>query len=372
MIPDEEQGARKRPAYILLYETLKSQIVDGAYPAGGRLPSKRTLADETGVSVLTAGHALDLLCQEGYAVARERSGVYAAFVRDSAAYMGAGERPAGHAPRPLRLPGSHFPMSVLARHMRRVLSDEDVRILEKAPANGCEELREALCAYLERARQIRVTPRQVVIGAGAESLYGLIVTLLGRRRVYAVEDPSYEKIARIYQANDVAVEPLPLGASGIDSRALMNARATVLHVTPYRSYPTGVTADASKRQEYLAWADRPDRYLIEDDYSSEFSLSGKPEDTLFAGRRRENVLYVNTFSMTVAPSLRVGYMLLPDPLIETYLDRAGFYACAVPVFEQLVLASLLNSGDFERHIRRVRRQSRHEDFEKKVDKQSDL
>lgn len=355
MIPDEEPAGRKKPAYITLYERLKAQIVDGAYQPGQQLPSKRALAESAAVSVVTAGHALDLLCQEGYAVARERSGVYAAFGHGSAAYSGQGGHPAARAPRPLRLPESHFPMSVLARHMRRVLSDEDVRILEKAPANGCDELREALCAYLERARQIRVTPDQVVIGAGAESLYGLIVTLLGRQRVYAVEDPSYEKIALIYQANDVAVEPLPLGASGIDSRALMNAAATVLHVTPYRSYPTGVTADASKRQEYLRWADRPDHYLIEDDYSSEFSLSGKPEDTLFAGRRQENVLYVNTFSMTVAPSLRAGYMLLPAPLIEPYRRRAGVYACAVPVFEQLVLASLLNSGDFERHIRRMRR-----------------
>ena len=177
-------------------------------------------------------------------------------------------------------------------------------------------------------------------------------------RFYGIEHPSYEKIARIYRANDVTVDLLPLTPEGIDSGALAASTATVLHVTPYRSFPSGVTADANKRHEYLTWAGQSDHYLIEDDYASEFSLSGKPEDTLFAMSNRENVIYVNTFSMTVAPSIRAGYMLLPRALVPKYKARAGFYACAVPVFEQLVLASLLNSGDFERHIRRVRRMIR--------------
>ncbi len=346
---------RGSPAYLQIYETLKENILEGTWPPKSRLPSKRALADQMGVSVITAQHALDLLCQEGYAAARERSGVYVTFTRESAQYTGSGA-PAATEPEMAELPKSHFPMSVLARHMRRVLSDYDARILQTAPAGGCMELREALAAYLLRSRAIRVMPEQIVIGAGAEHLYGLIVILLGRDRVWAVEYPSYEKIARIYQANDVQLEHLPLRQGGIDSAALAKTAASVLHVTPYRSYPSGVTADASKRHEYLAWAEQKDRILIEDDYSSEFSLSGKPEDTLFALSRQENVLYVNTFSMTVAPSLRAGYMLLPERLVAEYERRAGFYACAVPVFEQLVLASLLNSGDFERHIRRIRRQ----------------
>ena len=344
------------PAYLRLYERIKSNILEGTYPSGARLPSKRGLADEAGVSVVTAQHALDLLCQEGYATARERSGIYVSFSRDGAQYSGSGAAdPALTSTVMADLPEEHFPMSVLARHMRRVLSDYDVRILRKAPSGGCAELRQALAAYLARSRQIRVSSEQIVIGAGAEYLYGLIITLLGRGRIYAVEYPSYEKIARIYQANDVMLEQLPLNVGGIDSQALSGSGASVLHVTPYRSYPSGVTADASKRQEYLAWADQPDHYLIEDDYSSEFSISGKPEDTLFAARRQDNVIYVNSFSMTIAPALRVGYMLLPEPLVADYASRVGFYSCAVPVFEQLVLASLLDSGDFERHIRRMRR-----------------
>ena len=355
------QHENRRPAYLQLYERLKGQIIGGVYNPGQRLPSKRALADEAGVSIVTAQHALDLLCQEGYAVARERSGVYAALSTDGGLYAGpaAPAAPAA-APPAVTLPDSHFPMSVLARHMRRTLSDYDGRILQRAPNGGCPELCAALSAYLRRSRQIDVRPEQIIVGAGAEYLYGLIVTLLGRERLYAVEHPSYAKITRVYQANDVRLEPLPLAADGIASAALAASAASVLHVTPYRSFPSGVTASASKRHEYIAWADAPDRYLIEDDYSSEFSVSGKPEDTLFAMRRRENVIYVNTFSMTIAPALRAGYMLLPETLLPQYQARAGFYACAVPVFEQLVLASLLDSGDFERHIRRIRRKLRAE------------
>lgn len=349
----------KQPAYLTIYDRLKRNIIEGTYPAGARLPSKRTLAEEAGVSVITAQHALELLCQEGYASARERSGIYVTFGLDNTQYSGISTAgPRAFKPVLADIPEEHFPMSVLARHMRRVLSDYDVRILRKAPSGGCEELREALSAYLARSRQIRALPGQIIIGAGSEFLYGQIITMLGRHRVYAVESPSYEKIARVYQANDVALEQLPLTEGGISSAALAATAASVLHVTPYRSYPTGVTADASKRSEYLAWVSQPDRYLVEDDYSSEFSLSSKPEDTLFGASAQENVIYVNSFSMTIAPALRAAYMLLPVSMLERYTRRIGFYDCAVPVFEQLVLASLLNSGDFERHIRRMRRKLR--------------
>ena len=358
MIPVDPKK-KDKPAYMRVYENLKSQIIEGTYPFGSRLPSKRSLADESGVSIITAQHALDLLCEEGYATARERSGIYSAFGRDNETYNGPSSvwKP-NIQPLASDFPESHFPMSVLARHMRRVLSDYDIRILQKAPSGGCDELRKALAQYLLRARHIHVKPEQIVIGAGAEYLYGLIITLLGRDRCYAVEDPSYEKIALVYQANDVALSLLPLSEEGIESAALASTDATVLHVTPYRSFPTGITAGASKRHEYLAWADRTNHYLIEDDYSSEFSLSAKPADTLFAMRKQDNVIYVNTFTMTIAPAMRAGYMLLPEALIPKYMARAGFYACTVPVFEQLVLASLLNSGDFERHIRRIRRKLR--------------
>ena len=151
---------------------------------------------------------------------------------------------------------------------------------------------------------------------------------------------------------------LPLAKNGIESSALKSCSADVLHISPYRSYPTGVTASASKRHEYIRWAENGNRYIIEDDFESEFSVSKKPEETLFCHSSGDNVIYMNTFSKTISSSLRVGYMVLPKRLAGEYEKRLGFYSCTVPTYIQIVLAELIANGDFERHINRVRRKKR--------------
>ena len=199
---------------------------------------------------------------------------------------------------------------------------------------------------------------QIIIGSGAEYLYGLVITMLGRKHIYGIESPSYKKIEQIYSAADVEYELLPLSHDGIDSLALAKTKANVIHTTPYRSFPTGITASANKRHEYIRWASKNGRIIIEDDFESEFSVSSKPEDTLFALSGYDNVIYMNTFSKTISPALRVGYMVLPKCLVSEFDKKLGFYSCTVPTFEQFVLAELINSGDFERHINRVRRSLR--------------
>ena len=231
-------------------------------------------------------------------------------------------------------------------------------MLEKSPNLGCIELREAIRKYLARNRGISVDTDQIVIGSGSEYLYSLIVELLGRSLIFAIESPSYKKIEQVYRATEIKYEPLPLTDEGIDSNALSKTSADVLHTTPYRSYPSGVTATASKRHEYVRWASERDRYIIEDDFESEFSVSAKPTETLFAISENDNVIYLNTFSKTISPSLRVGYMVIPKQLVQTYKEKLGFYSCTVPTFMQYVLAELIDNGDFERHINRVRRQIR--------------
>ena len=205
-----------------------------------------------------------------------------------------------------------------------------------------------------------VTPAQIVIGAGSEYLYRLIIELLGRRRTFAIESPSYKKIEQVYRVTETAYESLLLTQTGIDSGALAKTSADVLHTTPYRSYPSGVTATASKRHEYVRWASERDRYIIEDDFESEFSVSTKPTETLFSLSDGDNVIYLNTFSKTISPSMRVGYMVLPKHLVAVYREKLGFYSCTVPTFLQSVLTELIENGDFERHINRVRRKIRKE------------
>jgi GntR family transcriptional regulator/MocR family aminotransferase len=219
-------------------------------------------------------------------------------------------------------------------------------------------LREAIAQYLARSRRIMVSPEQIVIGSGSEYLYNLIVQMLGRERTFALEDPSYEKIRLVYEASGVQCEMLPMDREGVKLSALHKTSASVLHVTPFNSYPSGITASASRRAGYIRWASRDNRFIIEDDFDSEFSMSTKAEDTLFSLEPQRSVIYMNTFTRTISPAVRVGYMVLPAQLSAAMQDTISFYSCTVPVFTQHLLAEVIRSGDFERHINRVRRRRR--------------
>lgn len=348
----------KRPIYLQIYTQLRDDIVNEIYVYNTKLPSIRALAEELEVSTVTVEHAYALLYDEGYVETRERSGFTVCFLKNDG--FAASANPAKK-----RKPTYHkthayteFPLSVLRKTMRKVLSDRGDDLLEKPSNSGCFELREAIKKYLERNRGIKVNTEQIIIGAGSEYLYRLILELLGKNRIFAIETPSYKKIEQVYRATETSYELLPLTDNGIESGALRETRADVLHTTPFRSYPTGVTATASKRHEYICWSSSKDRYIIEDDFESEFSISTKPTETLFSLSQNDNVIYLNTFSKTVSPSLRIGYMVLPKHLASVFEEKLGFYSCTVPAFMQYVLAELINNGDFERHINRTRRQLR--------------
>ncbi len=353
----ELTAKKKETRYLEIYRRLREEIVSGVYPLGTKLPSKRVLSAKHGVSVTTVEHALAILSDEGYAVSKERSGVFAAY-RAGDSFAAAPTRSVVEPPHVQAHVGETLPISVLSRTARRVISEYGAELFAKSPSNGAAILRHAICAYLARGRGIRVQPEQIVIGSGAEYLYSLVVQMLGRDRVFAVEDPCYEKIREVYRANGVTIEPLSMGGEGIQTEALSKSSASVLHVTPYHSFPSGVTATASKRREYIEFARKRAGFLVEDDFDSEFTVSAKVEDTLFSLGGGERVIYMNTFTRTVAPGLRVGYMVLPPELLAVFRTRVGFYSCTVPTFEQYVLAELLNSGDFERHVNRMRRKKR--------------
>ncbi|MBQ3265910.1 MAG: PLP-dependent aminotransferase family protein [Ruminococcus sp.] len=347
-------------AYLQLYQQLREDIVSAAFSCGSKLPSKRILAEETGVSVITVEHAYALLCDEGYIESRERSGYFVIFRGEDGFAVPAQVVSMPPAIRHHSSVSYPFPYSVFAKTMRAVITDMPEAIMQKSPNEGCEELRHAIAQYLARSRGIVAEPSHIIIGSGSEYLYSLIVELLGYEKIYGIESPSYKKIEQVYRACDVSVEKLRLHTDGIDSAALWHSKADILHISPYRSYPSGVSASASKRFEYLKWAAKGQRYIVEDDFESEFSVSKKPKESLFSHTSNDNVIYMNTFSKTISPALRVGYMILPEHLVTVFEDRLGFYSCTVPTFIQLVLARLIENGDFERHINRVRRQKRKE------------
>lgn len=352
----------KRPVYLQIYRLIRNDITRGIYPYNTKLPSIRLLSEELSVSTITVEHAYSLLCDEGYIESRERSGFIVVFRSDDnfAVSSDIQEKKISIESGKRKYPD--FPLSVLTKAMRKVISDtsEGTGLLERSSNLGTLELRNAIRSYLARNRGIIADTKQIIIGSGSEHLYTLLVELLGRERIYAIEVPSYKKIEQIYNVSGVSLEKLPLTCDGIDSVSLNNSLADILHISPYRSFPSGVTATASKRHEYLRWADNKNRYIIEDDFESEFSVSGKTQETLFTLSHKENVIYMNTFSKTISSSFRIGYMVLPKKLADEYEEKLGFFSCTVPTFEQLVVAELILSGSFERHINRVRRIKRSE------------
>ena len=364
----------KQPAYLQLYNQIRDDVTRGLCPYGSKLPSKRFLAAETGTSVITVQHAYDLLADEGYIESRERSGYYVSYKENELFPVAAGtegsapdlsEQTDAHEISDIPIRGTaatpeqeQFPFNTLAKVARKVLSEYGESLLMRSPNSGTLLLREAIAQYLARSRRMNVTPDQIIIGSGSEYLYNLIVQMLGRERIFALEDPSYEKIKLVYEASGVLCRMLPMDREGVRLSALKKTDATVLHVTPFNSYPSGITATASRRAGYIRWASAEDKFIIEDDFDSEFSMSTKAEDTLFSLEPEKSVIYMNTFTRTISPAVRVGYMVLPSQLGATLQEKISFYSCTVPVFTQHMLAELIRSGDFERHINRVRRRRR--------------
>ncbi len=349
--------ARQGRLYLDLYEKLRGEIVEGLYPYGTRFPSKRVTAENNGISLITVEHAYQILMDEGYLTASERSGYFVAYREPDLIPINPilPERPV---PAQVSSPDDFLPFPLYARTVRRILSDYGERLLQRSPGEGLMELRQAIAFHLARTRSMHISPEQILIGSGAEALYSTVVQLLGRDSIYAAEDPCYEVIRLTYLQQGVRLDSLPLGPDGIRTSALLSTQARILHVTPFHSYPSGITATASKRREYIRWAHDRDGFVIEDDYDSELSPSSKPEDTLFSLSGGERVLYVNTFTRTVAPSLRTGFMVLPESLLPLFREKLGFMSCSVPVMEQVLLTELLNRGDYVRHLNRLRRARR--------------
>ena len=355
------------PLYEALYRSIREDILQGRLRAGEKLPSKRALADHLHISKITVEAAYGQLLAEGYVRAKEKVGYFVEEV----------DRPAG-APSPLPDPvpraaaprfaadftvntirGEDFPFSVWTKLLREVAADRGGELLSPLPDGGAPELRRAIAGYLQQFRGMQVDPEQIIVGAGTELLYHLLIQLLGRDKCYAVEDPGYSKIAAIYESNQVQVQYVGIDEAGLSAAQLRRHLAQVVHISPTHHYPTGTVMPIGRRQELLRWAaEQPERYILEDDYDSEFRFVGRPIPSLYSTDENERVVYLNTFSKTIAPSIRISYMILPPKLLERYREKLGFYACTVSGFEQYTLAKFLEQGYFERHLGRMRNRYR--------------
>lgn len=342
--------------YYNLYKDVKNKILTGEFMAGTKLPSKRIMSDKTGYSLITIERAYFMLEDEGYIAPRQRSGYFVCDIKGYIPPKNQNETMAiNYLPVADEYTVQDFEYSVWFKTIRKVISDNGDKLFVKAPNKGCSILRNAIADYLHRYRGMIAQPNNIVIGSGAEQLYETAAKILGRDKIYGIENPSYDQIRLAYEGMGASVCPLKMGANGITSQALNNSTFDVLHVTPFHSYPSGVTTSISKRYAYLKWAENTGNYIIEDDFDSEFFIPGHPIESLYSLDHFNHVIYINTFSKSLSPAMRIGYMILPDALLEKYDQILGNLSCSVPVLDQYILAEFISSGNFERHLNHMRR-----------------
>ena len=355
----------KQSIYEYLYKCIKQDIIEGKLVAGERLPSKRTLAVNLGISTITVENSYGQLMSEGYIYSLPKKGYYVSdlsgVTKIKPVKYEIPRKKENDEPKydmdlsSNRTDPDSFPFATWAKLMRRVITDKQEDLMKISPSEGTWELRAAIAMHLASFRDMQVEPEQIIIGAGTEYMYGMLIQLLGRDKTYCVEDPGYSKIARIYSSNNVKYCYAGMDKEVICPDKIRECDADIVHISPTHHFPTGITMPVSRRFELLAWAnERDDRYIIEDDYDSEFRMTGKTIPTMKSIDISEKVIYMNTFSRTLTPTIRISYMVLPPHLAAVYRERLSFYSCTVSNFEQYTLAEFIQDGYFEKHLNRMR------------------
>ena len=357
--------------YEYLYKCIKNDIIQGKIKSGEKLPSKRALAKNLAISVITVENAYGQLAAEGYIYSVPKSGFYVADLRDDRMKSESGLSENRIYSNKLNLTGgknayiadftsnqteqSAFPFSIWTKTMRAVMNDYQTELMLNPPCGGVMELRQSIADYLKAFRNMTVRPEQIIIGAGTEYLSSLLIQLLGKELKYSVENPGYHKIAKIYRSMGACYEYIEIEEDGPKVEELEEKEINVIHCSPSHHYPTGRVMPISKRYELLGWVTKTkDRYIIEDEYDSELRLNGKPIPSLQSIDVSGKVIYMNTFTKSLTSTIRISYMVLPPQLLEQFRQQLGFYSCTVSNFEQYTLAEFIRRGHFEKHINRMR------------------
>lgn len=351
--------------YLHLYKCIKNDIITGNLVPGEKLPSKRSFAKNLNISTITIENAYAQLMAEGYIYSIPKKGYYIADIantlskvpeRNMENFALASDTSSYFADFTSNQTNpDNFPFTIWTKLLREIILNNRKELMENSPSGGILELRRAIAEHLLEFRGMQVSPEQIIIGAGTEYLYGLLIQLLGHDKCYALEDPGYKKISQIYNCNHVTCKYIPMDKSGIIIDELERAHADIVHISPSHHFPTGIITPIGRRYELLGWAARTDsRYIIEDDYDCEFRLMGKPIPSLQSIDIMEKVIYINTFTKSLASTIRISYMVLPKHLINRFYDNMHFYSCTVSNFEQYTLAKFIRDGYFEKHINRMR------------------
>lgn len=383
MLTYEIRMRGKTPIYEYLYQCIRRDILTGELKAGEKLPSKRSLAAHLDISVVTVENAYSQLVLEGYIYSVECSGYYVSKLRvlnsvgETSDFRGVYgkertvQEPFGEEAAPglyeeeeaspyyadlrcNRIGMQHFPFSIWSKLIREVITARDERLLKAVPCRGVFELREAIAGYLRRFRGMNVSPSQIIIGAGTEFLYHELFQILGEKAIYGLEEIGYSYTYELLERSRVNWKQIRMDENGISIQSLEESGCNVMHVTPEHHFPTGIITPIGKRQELLDWAQEHGGYIIEDNFDSEFRYVNKLTPALFSMDKSGCVIYLNTFSKSIVPSMRISYMVLPEKLMKKYVEKMCYSSCTVSCFEQHTLARFISEGYFERHLNRTR------------------
>lgn len=354
--------------YEQIYEYIRQEIREGKLRPGERLPSTRSLAEYLQISRSTASLAYDQLLAEGYIASQPYRGYYVCRMEElyrldtvEESMTGAEEPEGGKAHyavdfSPTATDMSQFPFSVWRKINKNVLSQNGGSLFAQGDVQGEYSLRETIGRYLHSSRGVNCTPQQIIVGAGNDYLLLLLEKILGRHVRIAMESPTYKRAYQIFESFSYDIVTVDMDEAGMAVSSLRQSDVTAAYVMPSHQYPTGVLMPIGRRLELLKWANEaPGRYLIEDDYDSEFRYKGKPIPSLQASDTQGRVIYIGTFSKSIAPAIRVSYMVLPQDLLERYRQRCYFYSATVSRIDQKVLEEFIGEGYFERYLNKMRK-----------------
>ncbi len=376
MITINFENREKLPLWEWIYLSIKQQIENEILAPEEKLPSKRNLASHLGVSVITIQTAYQLLIDEGWIYSIEKKGFFVTNIKTNKIATGAIKADAKRITKKavtenspvqstvmdnlidltsISVSEKNFPFSLWSHIGRKVLTSQNHTLLERVPVFGTTQLRKSLAKYLSGFRGLSVDENQIVIGAGTESLYSMVAQLFGREKIFAVENPGYKKIAKILELNGIKTVAVKTDSDGMSLSELLKTDASVIHISPNHHFPTGTVMGIKRRLELLDWcAEKKGRYIIEDDYDSEFRFNGRPLPPLQGSDSEGHVIYISTFSKLISPSFRISYMVLPKNLINDFTKKLGVYSCPIPALDQLILSDFIDEGHLEKHISRMR------------------
>lgn len=351
------------PIYEQLYDYIKNEIVENNLKFNDKLPSKRSLSDHLGISINTVTNAYEILIDEGYIYSVERKGYFISNIDNIINIPFANAENIENDDKNKKfkynlkynnIDTDNFPIYNWKKSTINVLDSND-NWLKARDSQGLFELRDCVCKYLKNSRNVITKPENILISSGIEYLFQILFYILPEDSTFAIENPGFKMFKDIFKNNKFEYQPIDIDDKGISIDDIEKSNSNVLCITPSHQFPTGVIMPIDRRIQLLNWASlNKNRFIIEDDYDSEFKYYGKPIPALKSLDVSGNVIYISNFSKSISPTLRISYMVLPDILLKEYKDNIPFINCPVSSLNQLILSNFIKEKYFERHLNRMR------------------